>query len=204
MKLSKLFTAAATTAALSLSLAFSANAELITQSFDIEFDGGSATIEIAADTDNADPFFEDVYLWDNDAIEYFSFSDLTLPNSDDTLDAFFSGDDIPLSFALFSAVAYLDSVSGDGIENGFKEIVFEIDLGAINEMLFGFAQVAVFNDDIEIGGFFVGFEEQAGDFDGALMVTPGTVQVGTVQVSAPTTALFVLLSIGGMFVARRK
>jgi hypothetical protein len=71
-------------------------------------------------------------------------------------------------------------------------------------MLFGFAQVAVFNDDIEIGGFFVGFEEQAGDFDGALMVTPGTVQVGTVQVSAPTTALFVLLSIGGMFVARRK
>ena len=129
---------------------------------------------------------------------------LTLPNSDDTLDAFFSGDDIPLSFAFFSAVAYLDSVSGDGVENGFKEIVFEIDLGAINEMLFGFAQVAVFNDDIEIGGFFVGFEEQAGDFDGALMVTPGTVQVGTVQVSAPTTALFVLLSIGGMFVARRK
>lgn len=204
MKLSKLFTAAATTAALSLSLAFSANAELIKQSFDLEYDGGSATIEIAANTDNADPAIEDVYQWENDAIEYFSFSGLTLPNSDEALEAFFTGDDIPSAFGFFTAVAYLDSVSGDGVENGFKEIAFELDLGVINEMLFGFAEVAVFNDDFEIGGFFAGFEEQAGEFEGELAVTPGTVQVGTVQVSAPTTALLILLSIGGMFVARRK
>lgn len=204
MKLSKVFTAAATTVVLSLSLVFTANAELITQSFELEYAGGSASLEIAADTNNADPLITDVYQWESDAIEFISFSGLTLPNSDDTIDAFFGSDDIPLAFGFLTAVAYLDSFSGDGEENGFREIAFELSLDAINDMLSGFAQVAVFNDDIEIGGFFVGFEEQAGDFQGNLTVTPGTVQVGTVQVNAPTTALFVLLSIGGMFVARRK
>lgn len=196
MKLRKLFTAAVSTAALSLSLAFTANAELIKQSFDVEYDGGSATIEIAAKTENADPFFDTEFLWEDDAIEYFSITDLTLPGATDMM---FSGDDMFSAFNFFSASAYLDAVSGDGEENGFFEIIFELNLDVVDDMLSGIVEVAIFNDFIGIDGFFSGFEDTAGDFEGGLLVS-----AGSVEVSAPTTALLMLLSIGGLLVARRK
>lgn len=199
MKLRKLITAAVSTAALSLSLAFTANAELIKQSFDVEYDGGSATIEIAAKTENASPFFDMEFLWEDDAIEYFSISDLTVPGSADAFDMMFSGDDMFSAFNFFSASAYLDAVSGAGEENGFFEIIFELNLDVVDDMLSGIVEVAIFNDFIGIEGFFSGFEDTAGDFEGGLLVS-----AGTVEVSAPTTALLMLLSIGGLLVARRK
>jgi hypothetical protein len=199
MKLRKLFTAAVATAALSLSLAFTANAELIKQSFDVEYDGGTATLEIAAKTENADPLFDTEFLWEDDAIEYFSISDLTFPGAVDALDMVFSGDDMFSAFNFFSASAYLDAVSGAGEENGFFEVVFELNLDVLDDMLSGIVDVAIFNDSIGIDGFFFGFEDTIGDFEGDIFVSPGLVEV-----SAPTTALLMLLSIGGLLVARRK
>jgi len=194
MKLTKLFTAAAATAALSLSLAFSANAALITQTFELEVDGDTATLEIGALTENADPFFDTEFLWEDDAIEFFSIS------NNDTVDLFLSGDDLLTAFNFFSASAYLNSVSGDGAENGFFEILFELNLDVIDDMLAGVVEVGIFNDDIEIGGFFSGFNTlQDEPFEGSINVTPGSVKV-----SAPATALLILLSIGGLVVARRK
>lgn len=198
MKLRKLFTAAVATAALGLSLSFTANAELIVQTFDVEYDGGTATLEIAAKTENADPLFDTAYLWLDDGIEYFNISGVTLPGQD-ALDFSFSGDDMFTAFNFFSALAYLDSASGPGEDNGFFEIVFEMNLEALDEMLSGVVEVALFNDSFGPEGFFIGFDGQQGDFDGELLVVPGTVKV-----SAPATALLILLSIGGLVAARKK
>lgn len=194
----KFIVAAATTAVLSLSLAFSANAKLIVQTFDLGYDTGSATLEIAALTENADPFFNTEYFWADDSIEYLSISGLTLPG-EETQDFFFSGVDILDAFNFLEASAYLDSVSGPGELNGFFEIVFSLNLDVISDLLLGYVDVAIYNDFIGIEGFYTGEEASFGTFAGELSVAPGNVKV-----NAPASALLLLLSIGGLLVVRRK
>jgi hypothetical protein len=199
MKLRKLFTAAISTAALSLSLSFTANAELIKQSFDITFDGGSATIEIEADTTNTLDFFDDEFYWIDDEINYFSVTGLTYTGAPAPLDFMFSGADMFTAFNYFDASAYVNSASGSGNLNGFFAIEFELNLEAIDNLLDGVVEVALFNDIFGIGGFFDGFEDTAGGFGSLIASTPKSVAV-----SAPTTALIMFVSIAGLGFARRK
>jgi hypothetical protein len=198
MKLTKLFASAA----LSLGLAFSANAELIVQTFDLDVADGSATIEIAGNTSNATEIGGD-FLFVNDELDYFNILGLTIPGMD-SMDYMFSGGDLVDAFPLLEAVAYGDSVSGEGENNGFYEIVFEIDLSFISDMIFGSAEVEIFNDDFGTSVVLVDLFAEVGNE----LITDGDVEgdatAGAVKVSAPATLGFVLLSMGALVFARRK
>lgn len=196
MKLRKLFVAAGATLALTLSMAFSANAELITQSFKVDVDGTTATIEVGANTEKSYNTFDGFYDWDFDNFEFFNVLGLALPGETEASDYSLMG----MDFDFLTLEAFVGSISGPGfVGNGFSLIEFGLDLGVFSDTLSGFiAEVVIFNDDFGTDGFFEVFTGQ--DFiDGTLAVMPGSVKV-----NAPATALFMMLSVGGLLLARRK
>lgn len=200
MTITKLFTVATAVIALTLSLNFSANAKLITQSFELELEDSSTTIELAALTQNADLLFDTKFIWKDDSIEHFSIFGLTLPGETDSQDFIFRGADLLTVFNSFTASAFVNSVSGAGAANGFDKIRFEMNLGALSPMLEGVTEIAILNNNLGFKGAFSilaqrGTVRGQGQFSGS---------AGPVTISAPASTILIFLSVCGLLLVREK
>ncbi len=202
MKLLKLFASAA----LAVGLSFTANAGLITQSFDFEVEGVTATLQIGAMTENSNMNQSPNFSWDYEEISYFNIVDLTgLAGAPGPQSFMFSGADFldPNIFSLLSVSAFSDSSTGQASDtNGFFEVLFELPLAIFDNALAGILTVELYNDEFGQDLSVVVFDNGETSYQGSF--TAGDVSVEVANVNAPAAAALILLSIGGLFASRRK
>nr|WP_136250989.1 hypothetical protein [Ningiella ruwaisensis] len=177
------------------------NAELIKHRFDVElyqYDEldpfttnfvTSASIEIGALTEFAEESIDGDYLWEDDAFEYINFSGINVAGAQENYSFDFT--DFADSIAFFSAKAYSFSFSGDGFDNGFYEIVMDIDLSAFLPGVFGNVSFELYNDAFEQIGFVDAIDDNFDTvFSGEIVINSSAVSV-----NAPGIAMLFGLSL---------
>ena len=200
MKLRKLFASAT----LAIGLSFTANAELIKQSFGLEVAGLSATIELGALTEKSGFSAAPDYFWADQELEYFNILGLDA-DGNGPQDFKFSGTQLVTDFNLLEASAKSGSISGAGADNGFLSVLFELNLESISNALTGIIVIEIFNDAFGSEAVISDLFANNGSFTIADLSDPTVnLTVGAVTVNAPLTALLVFLSFGGLLAARRK